>query len=66
MPKRKPRTIYATGWGATTLQLAHDRKSILLRTPANPVLNLVDAQLLADGLRLIEEAKNPPTRNVID
>ena len=51
MPKRKPRTIYATGWGATTLQLAHDR----------------DAQLLADGLlRLIEEAKNPPTRNVID
>ena len=67
MPKRKPRTIYATGWGATTLQLAHDRKSILLLTPKNPVLNLADAQLLADGLlRLIEEAKNPPTRNVID
>jgi hypothetical protein len=26
MPKRKPRTIYATGWGATTLQLAHDHR----------------------------------------
>lgn len=46
MPKRKPRTIIATGWG-------------------NPVFDLVDAQLLADGLmRLIEEA-NPSTKNVI-
>ena len=57
MPKRQ--TIIATGWGATTSQLARDRKSILLRTPANPVLNLADAQILAEGmLRLIEEAKN--------
>ena len=56
MPNRKP-TILATGWGATTMQLARDRKSVLLRTPKNPVFNLADAQCLADGLlQLIEEA----------
>ena len=64
MPTHKP-TILATGWGATTMQLAHDRKSILLRAPKNPIFNLVDAQLLAEGmLRLIEEA-NPSTKNMI-
>ena len=63
MPKLKP-LIIATGWGATTMQLSHDRKSILLRTPKNPVFSLVDAQLLAEGmLRLIGEAKT--ARNVI-
>jgi hypothetical protein len=52
MPKRQP-TILATGWGATTMQLAHDRKSILLRAPKNPVFGLTDAEL------------GPPTQNVI-
>ena len=63
MPNRKP-TILATGWGATTMQLSHDRKSILVRTPKNPVFGLVDAQCLADGiLRLIREASSRGAKN---
>ena len=57
-PRREPRTVLATGWGATTMQLARDRKSILVRAPKNPVFSLADAQCLADGLvQLIAEAR---------